>query len=100
MKFPLVADDIDFKDAGDRCEVVISESLKTFLSDFGISEYEVEMMGVSSKSCKIETFNAESIRSWGYDYSKHNVVELLHPKLVVNHDNDIMVLKLAWEGRR
>ena len=99
MKFPLVADDIDLKEDGDRHEVMLSESLKTFLSDFGISEYEIEMMGVSSKSCKIVAFNSESIRPWGYDYSKHNVVELLHPKLVVNHDNDIMVLKLAWEGR-
>ena len=99
MKFPLVADDIDLKEAGDRHEFVLSDFLKTFLSDFGISEYEVEMMGVSSKSCKIETFNSDAIHN-GSDYAKQWAVATFNPYLIINHEKDIMVLKLAWEGRQ
>lgn len=99
MKFPLVADDIDLKEDGDRHEVMLSESLKTFLSDFGISEYEIEMMGVSSKSCKIVAFNSDAIHN-GSDFTKQWVVFTFSPFLIINHEKDIMVLKLAWDGRR
>ena len=99
MRFPLVADDIDFKDAGDRYEIVISELLKTFLSDFGILEYEVEMLGVSSKSSMVEAFISTAIHMNGSDYAKQWVASTFSPYLIANHEKDIMVLKLAWEGR-
>lgn len=98
--FSLNSSDIDIVNTDTSASrLTISENLKTFLSDFNISEYEIKVAGVLPDSGKIEFFGSTALRVRGSEYVKKWAIETFRPFLILKNDHDNMVMKLAWEGR-
>lgn len=100
MKFPLDTDDIEIVIRNNSYNYDINQSIKLFLEHYNIKDYQLGWSSPLDVGRRDDVCPVKDLSEGEIALLKRGIFRHGDPSIMVTDPESIMVLKLAWDGRR